>query len=31
MPPSTVFWVVAPPVVLLISTVIYFIRTRERS
>jgi len=31
MPPSTVFWVVAPPAVLLILTVIYFIRTRERS
>jgi len=31
MPASTVFWVVAPPVVLIVLTIIYYVLTRERS
>lgn len=31
MPPSTVFWVVVPPAILLVIAVAYFVRTREKS
>jgi len=30
MPPSTVFWVVVPPAVLMAITIIYFVLSRER-
>jgi len=31
MPASTVLWVVVPPAVLLVLTIVFYIRTRERS
>jgi len=31
MPTSTVFWVVVPPIALVIFAIIFFVRTRERS
>jgi hypothetical protein len=31
MPASTVFWVVAPPIVIIVLTVVFFYRSRERS
>ena len=31
MPASTVFWVVVPPAVLLVLTIVFYIRTKERS
>ncbi len=31
MPPSTVFWVVFPPALLLLLTIVFFIRTSGRS
>lgn len=30
MPASTVFWVIAPPVALLVLTAIYFFSSKER-
>jgi len=31
VPPSTVFWVIVPPVVIIVLTFIFFIRSKKRS
>lgn len=31
MPGSTILWVVVPPAVLLAATVVFFLRSKERS
>jgi hypothetical protein len=31
MPASTVFWVVVPPIALVVLAIIFFVATRERS